>query len=447
MSALLERLRAAFDTHPILLSDLRVHAAGPADLPQCLPELADTLAALANACEGGVVVFGLDPRPPHRARGVADAEAWTHALERVADGLVPPVPIDIEIGEEKGHPVLAAYVPYVPVARGHVHRRRAPPCRVVDGVVEPWFPPLREPVEPLSRPAMLAPVEGSTPLWVDPAAARSLGHPHPGAWNPATRTALREAGLLAGDGARLTRAGVLLVGLPERRPEGATVIVERKGGVAELAQGWLLLGRALRDEARAAGHAHPALVADIVVDVLVRTAPSVPRESVAVDLTADLVTIEAPRLPHDDGTLARMLARFTSWRRGGWRAHAERLGLVVTEERQGDGLFVQLRAPRVGPVEPKPAPAPVAKPSLTTTAVSEPTPHVALPSREAEVLALLADGQSWARRDLDARLGWSRSTMRRVLEGLVREGRVVNEAASPRSPHQAYRAVPIRGLP
>lgn len=438
MSALLERLRAAFDTHPILLSDLSVHAAGPADLTQRLPELADTLAALANDGEGGVVVFGLDPRPPHRARGVADAEAWTHALEHLADALVPPVPIDIEIGEDQGHPVLAAYVPYLPVVRGHVHRRHAPPCRVVDGAVEPWFPPLREPLAPLSRPAMLAPVEGSTPLWVDPAAARSLGLPHPGAWNPATRTALREAGLLAGDGVRLTRAGVLLAGLPERRPEGATVIIERKSVVAELAQGWLLLGRALRDEARAAGQAQPALVANLVLDVLVRTAPSAPREPVAVDLTADLVTIEAPCLPHDEGTLARLLARFTRWRLGGWRADAVRHGLVVTEERQGTGLFVQLRAPRVGPAAPEPAPAPVAKP--TPVPAREPAPLVALPSREAEVLALLADGQPWTRRDLDARLGWSRSTMRRVLEGLVRDGRVVNEAASSRSPHQAYRA-------
>jgi uncharacterized membrane protein len=313
---------------------------------------------------------------------------------------------------------------------------------VVDGVVAPWFLPLREPLEPLSRPAMLAPVEGSTPLWLDPAAAKVLGHPHSGGWSPATRSTLREVGLLAGDGVRLTRAGVLLVGLPERRPEGATVIVERKGGVAELAQGWLLLGRALRDEARAAGHAHPALVADIVVDVVVRTAPSVPREPVAVDLTADLVTIEAPCLPHDDGTLARMLARCTSWRLGGWRADAERHALVVTQERQGSGLFAQVRVPRVEAVAPKPAPAPtpVAKPAPTPVPTSEPTTHVALPSREAEVLALLADGQSWTRRNLDTRLGWSRSTMRRVLEGLVRDGRVVNEAASPRSPHQAYRA-------
>lgn len=108
MSALLERLRAAFNTHPILLSDLPVQAGGPVDVPQCLPGLAD---ALANDGEGGVVVRGLDPRPPHRARGVADAEAWTHALERLADTRVPPVPIDIESGEDNGHPVLAAYVP------------------------------------------------------------------------------------------------------------------------------------------------------------------------------------------------------------------------------------------------------------------------------------------------------------------------------------------------
>lgn len=440
MSALLERLRAAFDTHPILLSDLPVHAAGPADLPQRLPELADTLAALANDFEGGVVVFGLDSRRPHRVRGVADAEAWALALERLADALIPPVPIDIEIGEDQGYPVLAAYVPYVPVVRGHVHRRGAPPCRVVDGRVEPWFPPLRESLERLSRRVMLTPVEGSTPLWVDPAAAGILGHPHPGAWSPATRTALREAGILAADGVRLTRAGVLLVGLPERRPEGATVIAEREGAVAELAQGWLLLGRALRDEARAARHAQPALVADLVLDVLVRTAPSVPKKPMAVDLTADLVTIEAPRLPHEDRTLTRLLARFTPWRGGSWRADAQRHGLVLAEERQGAGLFVQLRAPRVEPVAPKLAPAPVAKPATPPIPASEPAPHVALPSREAEVLALLADGQPWTRRDLDARLGWSRSTMRRVLEGLVRDGRVVNEVASPRSPHQAYRA-------
>ncbi|HMV66463.1 MAG TPA: hypothetical protein PKA64_06400 [Myxococcota bacterium] len=56
------------------------------------------------------------------------------------------------------------------------------------------------------------------------------------------------------------------------------------------------------------------------------------------------------------------------------------------------------------------------------------------------MLALLTDGRAWTRRELDARLGWSRSTMRTVLESLVDAGRVTSEASSPRSPFQAYRA-------
>lgn len=56
MSDLLARLHAAFDSHPILVSDLPAHETTPAGLPRASVVLADTLAALANAPEGGVAV-------------------------------------------------------------------------------------------------------------------------------------------------------------------------------------------------------------------------------------------------------------------------------------------------------------------------------------------------------------------------------------------------------
>ncbi len=312
------------------------------------------------------------------------------------------------------------------------------------------FRPLKaaacSPVAPI-----LAPVERSTPAWLDPEATRALASRAPAAWSPTMREAMAREGILAADGVAVTRAGMLLAGRPEQRAEADGVIVEADSRVVDLPRGWLLLREDLRFEARQAGVRHADLVADLVVDVLVRTAAPTAAGPLVVDLSPDLLTIEAPGPIRDDAHLARLMARWGAWRQEAWKAAAIGWHLPVAWERHGAGLRVVARlvrperaapervAPRsieTAPPSPAPAAIPTPQPEASPT-VSE--VHVARSTREDAVLKLLADGRSWSRRDLDARLGWSRSTLRNVLEGLVSAGRIVTEAPSARSPHQAYR--------
>ena len=60
--------------------------------------------------------------------------------------------------------------------------------------------------------------------------------------------------------------------------------------------------------------------------------------------------------------------------------------------------------------------------------------------RQAELLATLTAHGRLTRRDLQRRLGWSRSTLRDVLRAAVNAGAVRALAEDPRSPFQAYEA-------
>ena len=450
MSAILERLHAVFDGMPIVLAP--IPTVGRPNSPH-LDKLADYVAALANGHTGGILVLGFDAAPPHRVRGVADPKAWTSALRRTAAGLLPPVEVEIEVGDDHGRAIVAVQVPYAPVGQDLVRRADGAPVRLVDGRPVPqfraldWAPAVRVP-------PMLASVEGSTPAWLDPEATHALATGSPATWSRDTRAGYARDGLLAADGVAVTRAGLLLAGLSEHRPDEDGVVLETPAGVVALQRGWLLLREDLRAEARDVGVRHADLVADLVMDVLVRTAGSAPTTPLIVDLTPELLTIEAPSSLRDDPHLAAMMKRWASWRPDRWKAVAVGWHLPVTWERSGGGLRVVAHlvrseqpvarpamhpvsraasaAPKLAPVAAVPAPAPAVV-ELPTDA------HQPRSAREAAVLALLADGNVWSRRDLDTRLGWSRSTLRTVLEHLVRAGMVTAEAPSPRSPFQAYR--------
>jgi hypothetical protein len=447
MSTILDRLHAAFRGTPIVLAPIRARGRpGPAQLR----EVADHLAALANHPDGGILVLGIDAEAAIAIRGVTEPKVWAAATRRVAAQLVPPVPVEVEVGEERGRAVLAAQVPFVPVPHGLVRRRDGAPTRLVDGHPVPQFRPLKG-TSPGPMAPILAPVARSTPAWLDPEATRALAPRAPAAWSPATREAMAREGLLAADGVAVTRAGMLLAGLAEQRAEADGVIVEADSRVVDLPRGWVLLREDLRFEARQTGVRHADLVADLVVDVIVRTASPSAVGPIVVDLSPDLLTIEVPGPIRDDAHLARLMARWGAWRKESWKAAAIGWHLPVTWERHGAGLRVVARlvrpelaaperaAPRsieTAPPSPVPAASPTPRPEAPPTASEV---HVARSTREDAVLELLADGRSWSRRELDARLGWSRSTVRNVLEGLVSAGRVVTEAPSARSPHQAYR--------
>lgn len=458
MSALLQRLHAVFDGMPIILAPLTTAARPSAP---SLQALADHVAALANNNNGGVFVLGIDAHHPHRVRGVAEPQRWVAALHHIAANLVPPFELEVEVGEEEGLAIVVAHVPNVYVRHDLVRRIDGPPVRLVGGRPVPRFRPL-EALPGRTVSPMLAPVDGSNLTWLDPEATRNLAPGAPAAWDRATRAGLVRDGLLAADGIALTRTGLLLAGLPEHREDEHGVVLELPTGVFGVTRGWILLREDLRAEARQAGVRQADLVADLVMDVLVRTAGPTASGPVIVDLTPELLTIEAPSPMRDDSDLLARMKRWAGWRPERWQAPAVGWHLPVTWEREGAGIRVVAHLIRperpVAPLRPRKeargvraapdkagaqAPVPCA-PSSTSPA---PQPLVATEeamqprkTREAAVLSLLADGHAWTRRDLDARLGWSRSTLRTVLEGLVDAGRVRADAASPRSPFQAYRA-------
>lgn len=439
MSTLLERLHAAFRGTPIVLAPIRTRGRPS---PAQLRELADHLAALANHPDGGILVLGMDAGPGETVPGVTEPAAWAAATRRVAAQLVPPVPLEVEVREAGGRAVLVAQVPFLSVTRGLVRRRDGAPTRLVGGRPVPQFRPLAVKLPVVVDP-MLAPVPRSTPAWLDPEATRALAPRAPAAWSPTAREAMAREGFLAADGVAVTRVGVLLAGLAEQRAEADGVIVESGSCVLALPRGWLLIRDDLRFEARQAGVLQADLVADLVMDVLVRTGGPGPAGPVVVDLSPDLLTIEAPGPIRDDAHLARLMTGRGAWRRDAWKAAVVGWHLPVAWEGDGAGIRVVAALVRPERVRARADEAPVVPPAPS---VANPAPeavsevHVARSVREGAVLELLADGRSWSRRELDGRLGWSRSTLRNVLEGLVTAGRVVTEVSSARSPHQAYRA-------
>lgn len=62
-----------------------------------------------------------------------------------------------------------------------------------------------------------------------------------------------------------------------------------------------------------------------------------------------------------------------------------------------------------------------------------------LEDRQQEVIDLLVEGGQQTRRQLQTALGWSRSTLRNVLESLTADGRVMPSAEPVRSPFRTYR--------
>jgi hypothetical protein len=435
MSTILRRLKTAFPNLPITCSGIPTHELHPNKATAWHDMLAGTLAMLAAAPDGGLLVLGLTPQPPHCVLGVCHPNAWTTALRTLASSLAPPMPIEIEAGQEEEHTLLVARVSRVstdPIAPS-APARNDPAYTLA---------PLPERPSPARSP-LLEPVADSSPLWFDPDVASLLRLPEPGTWSRSTRATLAERGLLASNGVQLTHAGLLLAALPEHRTEDMVILVNHQERVAVLEHGWLLVRAPLRRVLSAANIPHIELVTDLVLDVLARTTPPRPSWPFTLFLSPEYVIIETNAQPTGDNTLPRMLAQLSRWRPGSQQALAES-GVRVTSGPGERGLCVQIglipaEKPRpTPPASPRPArtaPPPKRAPAPEPTALPQPREH-----REAAVLALLADGRSRSRRALDAELGWSRSTLRNVLEALVKSGRVVTEASSPRSPHQAYRA-------
>lgn len=93
------------------------------------------------------------------------------------------------------------------------------------------------------------------------------------------------------------------------------------------------------------------------------------------------------------------------------------------------------------PRSPGPAQHHVGSPTSALLARSPANGRFSGQARAAELLALLgASPDPLTRHQIVHTLAWSRSTTRAVLAALIAEGRVLPEAASPRSPHQRYRA-------
>jgi hypothetical protein len=452
MSTILERLNAAFPDLPLLFSALPTHELHP-DESGGHDMLAAQLTTLANMPTGGLLVLGMSPAPPHAVHGVRHPNAWTAVLRRLAGSLVPAVPIEVEPGQEEGVTILVAQVP-----ASSPTRQSAAPCPPA-----PQSAPLLKEPSPCRPLPLLEPVADSSPVWFDPQAVRQLGHPNPEDWSSETQARLARSGLLARDGVRLTRAALLVAGLAEHRPDDAAVIVEREGRIEVLDRGWVLIRDSLRAAVSAGGISHTDLIADLVLEVLARTAGHGPRDALFVILSPGLVTIEAPARFTNDKVVTTLLRQGSRWRPGRWRALAASHRLPVTCEQEEHGLIVQVHLdraekrstrrpnrPKQQPVYPSTvavAPAPpvaeVVAPLAPEWPLAEAPVPVAAPlpreTRQSQVLALLADGRSWSRRELDAQLGWSRSTLRNVLEALVHSGLVRTDASSPRSPHQAYR--------
>ncbi len=111
-------------------------------------------------------------------------------------------------------------------------------------------------------------------------------------------------------------------------------------------------------------------------------------------------------------------------------------------------------APQIDPVEAtrpttqRAAPAPAVADDAPADPVfpppdapaDRPGGHRSAKDRLAELVETLEDAGRMTRRDLQRRLGWSRSTLRNVLRAAVDGGRVLALAPSPRSPFQVYAA-------
>ena len=168
-----------------------------------------------------------------------------------------------------------------------------------------------------------------------------------------------------------------------------------------------------------------------------------PRNPVLAQLLAarDLMRVSGSGRGEVTGWLRQQRARGVSWvgRKGAVRVVVE----VAAAEKPEAAVPVP-RPVRQG-VNPASLVAPPAEPPVASPRQSdgdaEPIVYRSIEDRQQDVIDLLVEGGQQTRRQLQEALGWSRSTMRKVLEGLIADGRVAPSAEPVRSPFRTYRAM------
>jgi len=164
----------------------------------------------------------------------------------------------------------------------------------------------------------------------------------------------------------------------------------------------------------------------------------------------DLMTLTSTGRGEVRSWLKRQRARGVTWvGRGG----VVRVVVEVAVERVRPVVVPQ---PAVAPAgvaaSPAPAPPPLSRPLARAPGAPRSAPvaedadgvelggvaYRSLEDRQQDVLDLLVEGGQQTRRQLQASLGWSRSTLRNVLEALIAEGRVMPSAEPVRSPFRTY---------
>jgi len=164
----------------------------------------------------------------------------------------------------------------------------------------------------------------------------------------------------------------------------------------------------------------------------------------------DLMTLTSTGRSEVRSWLKRQRARGVTWvgRGGVVRVVVE----VAPERAKPVQAPVVAPAPVSGPLSPS-VPPPVVRPPPPAPATRSSLPAVAeageadeldavvyrsLEDRQRDVVDLLVEGGQQTRRQLQSALGWSRSTLRNVLESLIAEGKVMPSAEPVRSPFRTY---------
>lgn len=156
----------------------------------------------------------------------------------------------------------------------------------------------------------------------------------------------------------------------------------------------------------------------------------------------DLMRVSGSGRGEVRGWLKRQRARGVTWvgRKGEVRVVVEVAAewpkpvpaLQPATRRQATPAPVPRSVPRAAPLP--------ASPSVDDAAGdSDAVVYRTLENRQQDVIDLLVEGGHQTRRQLQEALGWSRSTMRKVLEELIAEGRVTPSADPIRSPFRTYR--------
>jgi hypothetical protein len=290
-----------------------------------------------------------------------------------------------------------------------------------------------------------------------------------------------------GDGVAPTVAGMVAFG---RRPHlfvpGMRVRYIDEGGERWIEGNARDLVGALLDEPEVLRGVGGSAMAELVVNAVVHRdwSASVEDEPVEIRRDGDRVEVRNPGLFEPRrGPRNPVLAQLLSARdllRGsgsgrdevkGWLRQQKARGVTWVGRKGAVRVVVEVAAERARPVPPPPpALAPPAvqrpiQPASMPPAVHRPWPvppvppsrspvvgesdadqaeavvYQSLHDRQRDVVELLVGGGQWTRRQLQEALGWSRSTMRKVLEGLIAEGRVAPSAEAVRSPFRTYRAM------